>query len=75
MAEQKLKDLESEEAMKAIERGRRLIANVADMTRNVSSIYNAVTDVKKKMDDASEAANKKLEEKRMNDIIKTGDYE
>lgn len=75
MAEQKLKDLESEEAMKAIERGRRLIANVADVTRNVSSIYNTVTDVKKKMDDASESAHKKLEEKRMNDIIKTGDYE
>lgn len=75
MAEQRLKDLESEEAMKTIERGKRLIANVADMTRNVSSIYNTVTDVKKKMDDASEAANKKLEEKRMNDIIKTGDYE
>ena len=75
MAEQRLKDLESEEAMKTIERGKRLIANVADMTRNVSSIYNTVTDVKKKMDDASESAHKKLEEKRMNDIIKTGDYE
>lgn len=73
MAEGRLRDLESEEAMKSIERGRRLIANVADMTRNVSSIYNVVTDVKKKMDDSAADKERKAKEKEMERIVGTAD--
>ena len=73
MAESRLRDLESEEAMKSIERGRRLIANVADMTRNVSSIYNVVTDVKKKMDDSAADKERKAKEKEMERIVGTAD--
>ena len=72
VAESKLRDIESEEALKAIERGKRLVSSVADMTRNVGSIYDTVSGISKKMNEKEQAARKKAEEKRMNDIIKPG---
>lgn len=73
VAENRLRDLESEEAMKSIERGKRLIANVADMTRNVSSIYNTASDFKKKMDDAAAEKAKKIRDKEQDKILSTND--
>lgn len=72
-AEADLRDLESKETMRSIERGKQYLSTIANMTQSIGTIYNTTTDLKSKADKAKRDSENAARNKEMDDIIKAGD--
>lgn len=72
-AESKLKDLESQEAMRSIERGQKALSTLANITTSASTIYKNVSDIKEKIDKQKDDKEKAAKEKKVDAILRRGD--
>lgn len=69
----KLKTAKAEEQLASVERGKKAIAAIADVTKSVSSIYKEVSDLNERSDKKAKEKKEAARQKRVNEIIRSGD--
>lgn len=69
----KLKTAKAEEQLASVERGKKAIAAIADVTKSVSSIYKEVSDLNERSEKKAKEKKEAARKKKVDETIRSGD--